>query len=223
MVHHFFPKLVELHNYSPANALNQKLYNWNTLNQKVLRKLGYLVADEAIQGVINNKTGYAEWVLNELKGKIELYAAQRAGPNVANAMTATMMNTNPMMMKNGMANPMMMMMDPMIMMQQNSLGMGGMMNPSYGNPTSTPVNPHYVYPYPPALPNVPAPMNAPSIPPAATQSPTKSSVNGVAAASQPQGRSKQQSSSKGDGQTMNELQETIQVRLAQIVDNVFFW
>ena len=37
----FFPKLVELHNYSGANSLQQKLYNWNTLNTKVFRKLGF--------------------------------------------------------------------------------------------------------------------------------------------------------------------------------------
>jgi hypothetical protein len=33
VVQHFAPKLVELHNYSPANAVSQKLYNWNTLNR----------------------------------------------------------------------------------------------------------------------------------------------------------------------------------------------
>jgi hypothetical protein len=30
---HFFPKLVELHNYSGANSMGQKLYNWNTLHR----------------------------------------------------------------------------------------------------------------------------------------------------------------------------------------------
>eukprot|EP00286_Rhodomonas_abbreviata_P003581 CAMPEP_0181346106 /NCGR_PEP_ID=MMETSP1101-20121128/33138_1 /TAXON_ID=46948 /ORGANISM="Rhodomonas abbreviata, Strain Caron Lab Isolate" /LENGTH=70 /DNA_ID=CAMNT_0023458171 /DNA_START=149 /DNA_END=357 /DNA_ORIENTATION=+ len=27
-VNHFYPKLVEMHNYSGANAFTQKLYNW---------------------------------------------------------------------------------------------------------------------------------------------------------------------------------------------------
>lgn len=31
---HFYPRLVELHNYSSANSLSQKMYNWNTLNTK---------------------------------------------------------------------------------------------------------------------------------------------------------------------------------------------
>lgn len=35
IVHHYFPKLVELHNYSPAHNSVQKMYNWQTLNQKV--------------------------------------------------------------------------------------------------------------------------------------------------------------------------------------------
>ena len=35
IVHHYFPKLVELHNYSPAHNSVQKMYNWTTLNQKV--------------------------------------------------------------------------------------------------------------------------------------------------------------------------------------------
>lgn len=29
----YFPKVVQMHNYSPANSAKQKLYNWNTLNR----------------------------------------------------------------------------------------------------------------------------------------------------------------------------------------------
>ncbi|TPX32423.1 hypothetical protein SmJEL517_g04462 [Synchytrium microbalum] len=129
VVHHFFPKLVELHNYSPANALTQKLYNWNTLNQKVLRKLGYLASDDAIQGIINNKPGYAEWILNELRSKIELYAAQqtrtKGDPNMG------MMMGMPGMVANA---------------------GGGYMNPMMGGGPGGPMSPHFVYAYPPALP-----------------------------------------------------------------------
>jgi len=39
VVKHFLPALVELHNYSNAHSTQQKTYNWNTLNQKVLKKL----------------------------------------------------------------------------------------------------------------------------------------------------------------------------------------
>ena len=40
VVKHYIPKLVELHNYSAAHSVSQKLYNWNTLNVKVFRKIG---------------------------------------------------------------------------------------------------------------------------------------------------------------------------------------
>ena len=33
IVHHFLPKLVEIHNYSAASSSTQKNYNWNTLNR----------------------------------------------------------------------------------------------------------------------------------------------------------------------------------------------
>lgn len=34
VVGHFLPKYVELHNYSPANAIQQKVENWRTLNSE---------------------------------------------------------------------------------------------------------------------------------------------------------------------------------------------
>ena len=33
IVHHYFPKTVELHNYSPAAATKQKMENWYLLNR----------------------------------------------------------------------------------------------------------------------------------------------------------------------------------------------
>ena len=33
LVNNFFPKLVDLHNYSSANGVAQKQYNWKTLNR----------------------------------------------------------------------------------------------------------------------------------------------------------------------------------------------
>jgi hypothetical protein len=35
IVRHYFPKLIDMHNYSSANSVRQKMYNWATLNQKV--------------------------------------------------------------------------------------------------------------------------------------------------------------------------------------------
>ena len=34
VVAHYFPRLVELHNYSQANSVRKKMYNWSTMNGK---------------------------------------------------------------------------------------------------------------------------------------------------------------------------------------------
>lgn len=34
LVKHFFPKMVDLHNYTPAHSTHQKLTNWNMLNRQ---------------------------------------------------------------------------------------------------------------------------------------------------------------------------------------------
>lgn len=44
VVKHYIPKLVELHNYSAAHSVSQKMYNWNTLNIKVFKKIGIQVS-----------------------------------------------------------------------------------------------------------------------------------------------------------------------------------
>lgn len=33
----YFPKTVQMHNYSSANSAKQKLYNWHTLNRTAFR------------------------------------------------------------------------------------------------------------------------------------------------------------------------------------------
>ena len=33
VVKFYYPKLVELHNYSAAHSMHQKMYNWETLNR----------------------------------------------------------------------------------------------------------------------------------------------------------------------------------------------
>ncbi len=35
VIKHFYPKLVQMHNYSAASSVTQKLYNWNTLSRFV--------------------------------------------------------------------------------------------------------------------------------------------------------------------------------------------
>lgn len=78
MVAHYFPKLVELHNYSSANSLRQKLYNWATLNQKVFRRLNFDVKKSEIESIVNCKPGVIESILMQLQHKIAEYRAALA-------------------------------------------------------------------------------------------------------------------------------------------------
>jgi CH-like domain in sperm protein len=57
VVAHYFPRLVELHNYSAANSVAQKLYNWNTFNTKVLRRLAFQLTPADIEGLANCRSG----------------------------------------------------------------------------------------------------------------------------------------------------------------------
>ncbi|KXZ46729.1 hypothetical protein GPECTOR_41g694 [Gonium pectorale] len=70
VVHHFYPKIVELHNYSSANGLQQKMYNWNTLNAKVFKRLGFMVTRQDCEACCNCKPGAVERVLKLIKVKI---------------------------------------------------------------------------------------------------------------------------------------------------------
>ncbi|KAG1668600.1 hypothetical protein FOA52_001469 [Chlamydomonas sp. UWO 241] len=70
VVHHFFPRIVELHNYSSANGATQKMYNWNTLNQKVLKRMGFALSKDDMTAMCNCQPGAVERVLKLFKVKI---------------------------------------------------------------------------------------------------------------------------------------------------------
>ena len=76
VIRHYFPSMVELHNYPSANSTQQKMYNWTTLNSKVLRKLGYNMAKEDIEAVIQCRPNAVERVLNEVQMKMARYRAR---------------------------------------------------------------------------------------------------------------------------------------------------
>lgn len=80
VVKHLCPRLVEMHNYQPANSVKQKLANWHTLQHKVLRKVDLTVPENVLQGVVAMKPGVVEVVLNNLRLKIQAYLAP---PNLA--------------------------------------------------------------------------------------------------------------------------------------------
>ncbi|XP_035674797.1 sperm flagellar protein 1-like isoform X2 [Branchiostoma floridae] len=77
IIRHFQPRMVDLHNYSPANSTQQKLSNWGTLNRKVFNKLNFQVPDDVMRAVCNCKPGVVEVVLNQLRLKIGAYMERR--------------------------------------------------------------------------------------------------------------------------------------------------
>ncbi|TSK22673.1 Disintegrin and metalloproteinase domain-containing protein 8 [Bagarius yarrelli] len=69
VVKHFFPKLVDLHNYTPAHATPQKLSNWNTLNRQA--NLNFHVPEDTLKKITLSNPGSIEPVLCALREKIE--------------------------------------------------------------------------------------------------------------------------------------------------------
>jgi hypothetical protein len=74
----YFPALVELHNYGPANSIKQKVYNFETLNKRVLKKIGYQIPRASIEDIVNCRPGAVESVLNSLQLKMARYRERKA-------------------------------------------------------------------------------------------------------------------------------------------------
>ena len=71
VIKHMFPKLVDVHNYSPANSTQHKMQNWVLLNRKVFSKLQFDLSDEVIRQLATSKPGVMESVLSMLRTRLE--------------------------------------------------------------------------------------------------------------------------------------------------------
>ncbi|XP_075420061.1 sperm flagellar protein 1 [Tenrec ecaudatus] len=71
VVKFYFPKMVEMHNYVPANSLQQKLSNWVHLNRKVLNKLNFSVPEDVMRKIAQCTPGVVELVLLPLRQRLE--------------------------------------------------------------------------------------------------------------------------------------------------------
>lgn len=71
IIRHFLPQIIELHNLTPANNLQQKLANWGLLNSKVFTRFGLNVPHSITQNICNGRPGYIEVFLYNLRYKIE--------------------------------------------------------------------------------------------------------------------------------------------------------
>lgn len=77
IVKHYLPKLVDMHNYSQAHSVSQKSYNWNTLNVKVLKKLGLSLSKKEIEQIVNMEPDSIEKVLLALRFHIDQFMNSR--------------------------------------------------------------------------------------------------------------------------------------------------
>ncbi|XP_053406826.1 sperm flagellar protein 1-like isoform X2 [Mercenaria mercenaria] len=71
IMHHCFPKMVEMHNYCAANSTSSKLANWELLNRKVFAKMNFELAEDVINDLCCCKPGMIEKVLLMLQVKIK--------------------------------------------------------------------------------------------------------------------------------------------------------
>ncbi|CAG9316559.1 unnamed protein product [Blepharisma stoltei] len=78
VIKHFYPKLVEIHNYPQAHSVQQKVTNWNTLNVKVFRKMGFQIARTDIDNIVNCNPETIERVLKVVQDKINEYKDRKS-------------------------------------------------------------------------------------------------------------------------------------------------
>lgn len=71
IIKHYLPRLVDLHNYPSASSTMQKSYNWNTLNDKVLKKIGVKMSKQEINDVISCKPFSIEHLLQRVYAAIQ--------------------------------------------------------------------------------------------------------------------------------------------------------
>ena len=74
----YFPSLVDLNNYTASNSTKQKLYNYNTLNSKVFKKMGFSIPRTLLEDAVNCRPLAVENILNILQYKMLHYREKRA-------------------------------------------------------------------------------------------------------------------------------------------------
>ena len=67
----YVPRLVDLHNYPDYSSTKHKLSNWETLNNKVLKKIGLRLTKKEINDVVNCKPQAIEEILKKVYNVIQ--------------------------------------------------------------------------------------------------------------------------------------------------------
>jgi hypothetical protein len=81
-----------VHNYTAANSVSQKNYNWDTLNAKVLKRLKFALSREDIDAVVNCKPGAIERVLYDVQVKLAQYRLARRRTSSEGSTTSSTQN-----------------------------------------------------------------------------------------------------------------------------------
>lgn len=79
---HFFPKFVDLHNFTVTLNPKHKEVNWNTINNKILRKISLQFKSSAIKRIINLEKDFITKHLFNLKERIYLYLKNRENVDI---------------------------------------------------------------------------------------------------------------------------------------------
>jgi len=93
IIKHYFPRMVEIHNYQNASSRAQKLTNWTTLNRKVLTKFGFAIPKEIIDDIIQSKNDAVVLFLFGLRRVIEDKLQNNAKNEVPQAQKADSMQS----------------------------------------------------------------------------------------------------------------------------------
>ncbi|WAR22417.1 SPEF1-like protein [Mya arenaria] len=80
VIKHYFPRMVEVHNYTPAANTKQKLENWYLLNRRVLKRLELDLSDDVLRALANGKPKVIERVLMLIRLQIDKFLEKTDTP-----------------------------------------------------------------------------------------------------------------------------------------------
>ena len=72
----YHPSLVQLHSYSQVNSTQAKLNNWDFMNKKIFKKIGFEMYKEEPQAIVNIEEMAIEKLLLRLKRYLEASAEE---------------------------------------------------------------------------------------------------------------------------------------------------
>ena len=103
MIKYHYPRLVDLHNYPSASSTKAKMINWETLNKKVLEKIGLKLNKGEIDDLVRSKPNAIENLLgrlyNIIHGKPQMNNISNKKHHLNN-MNNNVIRNNNMMMNN---------------------------------------------------------------------------------------------------------------------------